>query len=175
MKKKVVSIFCALVASILLTTTAWAGTAVKLSSVTFSLGSLIADGKLSGLGKTDVTVKLDAIGTPDITCINFGGNTVPGQSSPKISASGEQALLGNDPVRKNGSSRFGVETQDPDYLPWDVAGCPSANWIGHIDFIRWTNATISINDTASGILLLKKDYTCTTTRYPASVSCTPVP
>src|SRR6266487_1940494 len=173
--KKVVSIFYALLAAILFTTSALAGGSVKLSGATFSLGSLIANGTLTGLGRTDVTVVLDASGIPAITCTNNGSNDVPVQSSPKISASGQQSLLGNSPLRKNGKSPFGVETVDPTVIAWDVAGCPNSHWSAQIDFIYWTNATINVYDTGTNALLLKQDYTCITTRFPANVSCQPVP
>ena len=176
MKKKILSVLSALLVSVFLTTSALAGASIKLSSVTFSLGSLIANGTLTGLGRTDVTVVLDASGVPVITCTNNGSNDVRGQSSPKVSASGEQSLLGNDPIRKNGKSPFDVETTDPDVIAWDAAGCPNANWTGHVDFIYWTDATISVYDTAtyspSAQPLTQRNYTCTTTRFPASVSCT---
>jgi hypothetical protein len=152
-----------------------AGPGIGLSSVKFSLGSLIADGVLSKLGSTDVNVVLDASGIPAVTCTNYGRNDVPGQSSPKISASGQQSLDGDSSIRKNGKSPFSVETVDPVSLPWDAAGCPNANWSARVDFIYWTNATISIYDSATNTLQLQQNYTCTTTRDPASVSCTPVP
>lgn len=175
MKKNFFSVLSAFIAAIMLSTSALAGASIKLSSVTFQLGSLIANGTLTGLGRTDVTVVLDASGFPAITCTNRGSNDVPGQSDPKISASGKQILLGDSPIRKNGRSLFGVETQDPTVLAWDAAGCPNANWTGHIDFIFWTDATISIYETATNSLLVQHQYTCTTTRFPARVICTPVP
>lgn len=171
MKKNIASLLSVLLVLALLTTPVSAGGAVKLSGVQFSLGSLIAKGFASGLGKTDVTVVLDGIGNPVITCTNNGQNAVPGQSAPKISAIGQQTLLGNDPLRKNGKAAFFTETDDPQTLPWDVAGCPNSNWIGHIDFIFWTNATISVYSTSTGALLTSQDYTCTTTRNPDTVSC----
>jgi|SRR5215208_1265156 len=170
MKKKILSLLSALLVITLLTTPASAGGAVKLSGVQFSLGSLIAKGTLSGLGNTDVSVVIDAIGIPMTTCTNYGGNPVPGQSAPKVSASGNQLLDGNSSVRKNGKSPFGVETVDPESIPWDQAGCPNASWSAHIDFIFWTDATISIFNASDQALLLKQDYKCTTTL--TSVSCT---
>ena len=175
MKKRLFSIMVVLLISSLVTSTASAGGAVRLSGVAFSLGSLIANGYASGLGNTDVTVVLDASGTSVITCTNYGGNDVPGQSYPKVSASGQQTLLGNDPLRKNGKSPFFTETEDPETLSWDVAGCPNSNWTGHIDFIFWEKATISVYSTSTGDLLKSQSYTCTTTRYPASVSCVATP
>jgi hypothetical protein len=175
MKIKVFSLLLATLLVMLMVSPVSAGPGIGLSGVKFSLGSLIADGILSRLGSTDVTVVLVASGIPAITCSNHGGNAVPGQSSPKISATGEQALLGDSPVRKNGKSPFAVETTDPVSLPWNAAGCPNANWSAHIDFIYWTNATISVYDSATNTLQVKQNYTCTTTRFPASVNCTPAP
>ncbi|HLO32330.1 MAG TPA: hypothetical protein VK249_24485 [Anaerolineales bacterium] len=171
MKKRILSLLSVLLITALLTSPVSAGGSVGLSRVQFSLGSLIASGDVKGLGNTDVLMVLDASGTPLITCTNNGGNSVPGQSSPKISASGSQFLDGNSPVRKNGKSPFGVETVDPQSIPWDQAGCPNANWLGHIDFIFWTDATISVLASSTGDLLFKQDYKCTTTL--TSVSCTP--
>ena len=171
--KKTVAVLYAFLASILITTSALAGGSVKLSIVTFNLGSLIANGTLTGLGNTDVTVVLEASGIPVIFCTNNGSNEVPGQSSPRISASGRQALPGSDPLRKNGRSPFDVETDNPD-LAWDAAGCPNSNWSARVDFVFWTNATIRVFDTNTGEPLLTRDFTCTTTRFPPSVSCTPV-
>ena len=175
MKKKMFSILIVTLLITLMASPVSAGPGIGLRSVTFSLGSLIANGSLFGLGRSDVTVVLDASGIPAITCTNYGSNDVPGQSFPKVSASGNQLLLGDSPVRKNGKSPFNVETVDPVSLPWDAAGCPNANWSARIDFIYWTNATLNVYDTATNTLQLQQNYTCTTTRYPASVSCTPVP
>ncbi len=175
MKKRIYSIMTMFLIASLFTSTVSAGGAVRLTGISFRLGSLIADGYASGLGNTDVTVVLDARGIPAITCTNHGGNAVPGQSSPKVSASGEQTLLGNDPLRKNGKAAFLAETEDPETLAWDVAGCPNSNWTGHIDFIFWTNATISVYSTSTGGLLKSQNYTCTTTRNPASVRCVAAP
>lgn len=174
MKHKSSIVLTVLLISMLFTSTVFAGGAVKLSNVQFGLGSLIATGFASGLGKTDVTVVLDASGIPAVTCVNYGGNAAPGQSYPKVSATGQQTLLGNDPIRKNGRSPFFTETDDPETISWSEAGCPNPNWTGYIDFIFWTDATISVYDTASGALLQSQSYTCTTTRYPASVTCSPV-
>jgi hypothetical protein len=174
MKNKLYMVLIVLLIATLTSSTVFAGGAVKLSGYSFSLGSLIATGYASGLGNTDVTVVLDASGIPAVTCTNYGGNDVPGQSYPKVSATGQQTLLGNDPLRKNGKAAFFTETDDPETLSWDVAGCPNSNWTGRIDFIFWTDATISVYSTSTGTLLASQAFTCTTTRYPASVSCTPV-
>lgn len=173
MKRKIISITTALLAAILLTSTVFAG-AIKFSSVTFRLGSLIADGYLTGLGNQDVEVELTATGIPAITCTNYGGNQVPGQSYPKISASGNQTLQDDDQRSKNGKSQFFVETDETGVLTWNEAGCPNSNWSATIDFVYWTEATINVYDLYTGDFLASQNYTCETTRYPASVTCTPV-
>jgi len=171
MKKKLYSLLSVFLMVIVMVTPVSAGGAVKLSSVKFSLGSLIANGTLTGLGNTNVLVVIDASGPAAITCSNYGGSQVPGQSYPKVSAIGDQFLDGDSAVRKNGKSPFGVETVDPESVPWDQAGCPNANWTGHIDFIFWTDATIRVYDAATQALLLQRDYACITTL--TTVSCTP--
>jgi len=174
MKKKLYIVMTMVLIAMLAATPVFARGAIKLSSVTFDLGSLIAKGYAGGLGNTDVTIVLDASGIPATTCTNYGGNDVPGQSYPKVSASGQQTLLGNDPIRKNGKSPFFTETKDPETIAWDAAGCPNSNWTAHVDFIFWTDAVISVYDATTGALLETQSYTCTTTREPASVSCTAV-
>jgi hypothetical protein len=171
MRRKISSVLIALLAAILITSTVFAG-AIRLSGVTFKLGSLIAEGTLTGLGKQDVVVQLDASGFPVVTCTNQGGNQAPGQNPPKVSASGQQLLFGFDLTRKNGKSPFGVETNDPPVLSAIEYGCPNNNWTAQIDFIYWTNATIKVLDLETQELLASQDYTCTTTL--TSVTCTPV-
>lgn len=171
MKQKIHFLLSVFLMVMLMATPVAAGGAVKLSSVSFRLGSLIAAGTLTGLGNSDVSVVIDASGPASITCTNYGENDVPGQSYPRVSASGNQRLEGDSSVRKNGRSPFGVETVDPEYLPGDEAGCPNANWTGQIDFIYWTDATISVFDVSTQQLLLQREYACTTT--VTEVSCTP--
>ncbi len=171
MKRRIISITTALLAAILLTSTVFAG-AIKFSNITFRLGSLIAEGSLTGLGNLQAKVLLDASGFPVISCTNNGGNQAPGQNPPKISAAGEQLVSGLDITKKNGKSPFGVETEDPQFVDPIVYGCPNANWTAQIEFIYWTDATISVVDPATEKVLASQDYTCITSL--TSVTCTPV-
>ncbi len=170
MNKKLFAIASSALIAMLVVTNAFAG-GIKFSS-NFSLGSLIAQGTITGIGNTDVTMVLDASGIPAITCVNQGGNQVPGQSFPKVSAEGSTYLPGDSLLRKNGTSPYGVETQPPAQLTWQQAGCPNSNWTAIITFVYWTNATISVYDTGTGALLAQQNYACTTTA--TSVSCTAV-
>jgi hypothetical protein len=176
MRKKFLSLFYAFLAAVLCTTSVSAGGSVKLSAApTFEIGSLIAKGTFLGLGKSGTyLVILEANGPAEITCVNFGTNDVPGQSSPRVSATGQQELSGDNGLLKNGKSSFDVETAPPAPVAWYDAGCPNANWTGRVDFVYWQNATLSVKDMATDLVLFTQDYVCTTTRDPAAVSCTAV-
>ena len=174
MKRKFLSILTVFLITMMLTSTVSAGGNIKLSSVQFRLGSLIAEGFASGLGNTDVTVELHASGIPAVTCTNPAGKTAPGQNPPKVSASGEQFIV-HENYTKNGRSPFEVETEDPQPgLTAKQMGCPNNSWSSAIDFVFWTNATLSVYNTAMGTLLVRQDYACVTTRNPDTVRCTPV-
>jgi len=172
MKKKILSILTIFILTTMMTSTVAAGGNVKLSSVQFRLGSLVAEGFASGLGNTDVTVVLNATGVPAITCTNRGGTQAPGQNPPKISASGSDFLV-HESYTKNGRSPFSVETEEPQPgLTAKQMGCPNNAWSASIDFVFWTDATLIVTDTATGAVLVQQNYTCVTTRNPDSVSCT---
>ena len=177
MKIKVSSLLLTTLLVILMVSPVSAGPGIGLKGVQFSLGSLIADGFVTGLGKTDVTIVLSASGErAEVSCINNGGSIVPGQSSPKLDAVGIDSLAGNDANRKNGKAPFTTETSD--FLPWNLAGCPNSNWVGQIDFVYWTEATLTVHqgfNNPNGEILEEQNYTCVTTRDPDRVSCTPVP
>lgn len=198
MRRKFLSILSALLAAMLITSTVFAGY-IKLSNVTFSLGTdtstnsgglqlmallaaesgqssfptLNATGTMTGLGKDDVIVQLQASGFPEVTCTNQGGNQAPGQNPPKVSSVGDQYLDGDISETKNGKSPFNVTTDPADLGSLDAIayGCPNDNWSAQIDFIYWTDATITVFD-LGGNELQSQDYTCTTTL--TSVTCKPV-
>jgi hypothetical protein len=173
MKKRVFSLLSILLMITLFASPVSAGRGIGLSGVTFSLGSLIANGTLVRLGPTDVTVALDAEGIPAIICTNNGQNDVPGRSAPKVFASGTQFVDG-DSVTKNGKAPFSTETTDPETLPWDVAGCPNSNWTARIDNILWTGATITVKDSSNNVLLGPVQYVCfPKLQTETSVTCKP--
>src|SRR4026207_1100688 len=144
MKKKFLSMLTALLMITLMTSTVSAGGNIKLSSVQFRLGSLIAEGFASGLGNTDVTVVLNATGVPAITCTNRSGTQAPGQNPPKGSAS-RSDFLAQESYTKNGRSPFSVEPEEPQPgLTAKQMGCPNNAWSASIDFVFWTNATLIV-------------------------------
>ena len=175
MNKKLFSILAVFLLSALITSTASAGGAVKLSGALFSLGSLSAAGTLTGLGgyNQGVTAELVARGIPVVTCTNQNGNQAPGQNPPQVSVTGEQFVAPQD-ITQKGMSPMNI-TAEPGPITGTQGGCPNDNWTAQIDFVFWTNATISVHDIATNDLLLQQDYTCTTTHNPDSVSCTAIP
>ncbi|HLO18700.1 MAG TPA: hypothetical protein VK206_27965 [Anaerolineales bacterium] len=146
-----------------------------MRSVQFTLGSLDVGGTLTGLGgyPEGVTATLTASGIPVVSCTNQGGNESPGQNPSRVSASGIQ-LIPNQDITKKGTAPLDVSAI-PEPITAKEGGCPNNNWTAEVVFVYWTNATITIFDTATNTVLLQQNYDCITTRYPPSVSCTPVP
>jgi hypothetical protein len=174
-RRRLITILSLIFALALTTTTALAARPRFSSAIDFSLGSLIAEGRLAGLGTEDVAVILDATGVPVVTCTNQGGNQAPGQNPPQVSARGSQFLV-HETYTKNGSTGFEVETNDPLPLSAKKMGCPNNTWTATIDFVFWTKARIEVRaNSVTGDLLLSQDFVCVTTRTPAAVSCTPTP
>jgi hypothetical protein len=177
MNKRLFSVLAVLLIASMVISPVSAGAAVKLSkSVDWTLGSLIASGSVFGLGTTDVTVRLDAVGIPEVSCTNKGGTQAPGQNPVAISASGAEFLV-HESYTKNGSSPFVVETEDPSAtFTAKQMGCANNTWTAVIEFVYWTHAKLTVLDTASGATLAEQNYDCVTVRVPEDkVTCTAVP
>ena len=146
---------------------------VNLSQVQFSLGSLIATGSVTGVGgySAGIRVELAATGTPVVTCTSPGGKQAPGRNPSRISAAGTE-FVGPQDITKKGKAPLSV-TAETTSITGRQGGCPNDSWKAEIVFVFWTSATISIYDAATGALLLRTNYVCTTIRFPPSVSCTP--
>jgi len=171
MKKKLSTILTVLLIVMLTTSTAFAGPAIKISAG-FALGSLIANGTLTGLDpQTTVTVVLTAKGICTI-----GEETIP------ISSVGAQILWGEEGAGKKNSERsFSVEA--PDQYPCSNSSETQSG------FIFWTDSTISVYNGAicgefcegfslttqtSNSLLTMQNYKCSTSFGAHSVDCKPV-
>lgn len=189
MKRILYPVLTAILIAIMVVYPAGAG-GYKLSSATFSLGSLIATGTASGLGSTDWLVELDATGHGSVICVNNGNNPVPGQSSPKIDGKGTQAIPRSQ-ITKNGKSPFDVTArpleETPGYiLDWQQGGCPNSNWTAFVDFVYWDQAVLSLVDPITFETVASYKYNCVTTRTgprgnpdstfdDGTVSCNQVP
>jgi hypothetical protein len=176
MKKKFFSLLLTvLLVAAVMTSTASAGGNVGLKSVQFSIGSLIANGTLTGLGgyKSGVTADLAARGIPTVLCTNQGGNQASGQNPSKIFANGKQ-YIGPQAITKKGTAFMDVEAS-PGSITALEGGCPNNNWSAKIVSVAWTNATISVYDTATGALLLERNYICDPTKQTATTAyCTEI-
>ncbi len=162
--------FLALLVVIGLTaTTAFAVSPHFGPDTSFSLGSLIGDGTVAGLGNEDAAVTLDAVGMPVVTCTNQAGNEVAGQNPPPVSSHGSQ-FLAHETHTTTGTSPFHVETASPGLLSATDLGCPSNTWTATIDFVFWKDATLAV--TAGGLTSQQK-FTCDTN--PDSIRCTALP
>ncbi len=171
MRKNLLRFAIVLLSIALLVTPAAAGH-IGYSNVTFTIGSLITQGTLTGLGNTDVTVTLIGTAVPVVTCTNLGGNQAPGQNPPHLQSSASQNLNHNN-YTKNGTSPFGVETLNPDgsNLTATQLGCPNDNWTAQVVSVTWTNATINVSSTATGALLASQNYVCVQPS-PTTITCT---
>jgi len=171
MNKKVFSLLITVLLVLATTTsTALAGGNVGLKSALFTIGSLDLNGTLTGLGGyTDgVQADLTATGTPVVTCVSPGGkDSPPGQNPSQVTATATQHIT---QIFKNGTAPVSLSAEPT--LTGVQGGCSNNNWTAQIDFVFWTHATFVVTDLSTNAVLLQQEYSCVTTRFPASVTCT---
>lgn len=166
MKRKVFSILTAMFAAVLITSTVFAG-AIKLSG-SARLGSIIFQGYVLGIGKTNWNLEMTATGVTSVICTNPGSNDVPGQSYPKVTGKAIQAIP-EDQIQKNGKAPVFLKAkpaEEENPIPWDIGGCPNPNWTGKSDFVYWDGFTILVKDPLTDAVTATFKYTCTTVRIP---------
>ena len=187
MRRKLMTSLSTLAVLSLAATSAFAA-GVHISGVTWSLGSVIADGKLTGLDPIPVKVVLTANGTATVVCRDDGRDDDHGHSSSgtsslsattsshshggptsvAVTVSGTKSL---NPPYTGGKARFHVETAQPWVSPAQ-AGCSGHGDGGHVVIlsVSWTSTNIMVTDTApSPTTLASQDYRCTSTA--TSISC----
>ena len=171
MNKKFFSILVTVFLVLAVTTsTASAGGNVGLKSAVFTIGSLDLAGTLTGLGgyAEGVQANLTATGTPVVTCVSPGGkDSPPGQNPSQVTATATQNIT---QIFKNGTAPVSLSAEPT--LTGVQGGCSNNNWTARIDFVSWTHATFVVTDLSTNAVLLWQEYSCVTTRFPASVTCT---
>ncbi len=162
MKKKLYSIFSAILIAMMVASPAGAG-GVR---ITFGLKSLVADITAWGIGSTDYTFQLDASGFASVVCTNYGGNQAPGRDFPHVDATDTRDVPKQD-ITKNGKVILSLEAipelEANPVVSGLEGGCPNSNWTARVDFVFWQTAVVQIVDTVTGNTTTY-NYTCVTTR-----------
>src|SRR5262249_25879501 len=104
--------------------------------------TLTVAGRLAGLGNEDLTITVTAQGTAIVICTNPGGQDVPGQNRPPITATASQNISAADIM--NGHVDFSVTTPEPPPPTPEEAGCPNPNWTTRISDVVFTSVTITV-------------------------------
>jgi hypothetical protein len=118
---------------------------------------LSAQGALTGLGNGDVVISLTAQANVVATCTNpSGASQPPGQNPARISVAGSQAIPQG--AIKNGTLSFNVSTQSPASTIGGAPDCPNSQWTESINDLKFTSATLTVQQPAPTVVLTA---TCT--------------
>lgn len=137
---------------------------------------LSSAGSLAGLGNGDVVVSLSALGKAIATCTNpAGANQPPGQNPADVALTGTQIIPEGE--IKNGNVNFSVQTTSPDPNPIPGApDCPNPQWTERITDVLFTNASLTVEQPASVVVLQVECVFAPPTSNgsvpPGTVSCT---
>ena len=164
MKKKLYSIFSAILIAMLMASPAGAG------GVTIKprLGSLILDITAWGQpNSTDYVYSVDASGIASVVCTNQGGNAAPGRNFPHVDGQDSKTVTPKD-ITKAGKVVTSLEAvppqEDPDFVfSGKEGGCPNNNWSAKADFVFWQAFTFTIKAVATGEITTF-EFSCVTTR-----------
>jgi hypothetical protein len=119
--------------------------------------TLSAQGALVGLGNGDVVITLTAQADVISTCTNPAGSTQPpGHNPAPITVTGSEAIPQG--AIKNGTLSFNVSTQSPASTITGAPDCPNAQWTESIDDLKFTSATLTVQQPAPTVVLTA---TCT--------------
>lgn len=140
----------------------------NIRGVTFNLGSLIADGQVTDMDPFQISkVILKTSGPADVICRDLDGYKPDKLSGhhPVVNATGYVWIKAN----AHGKSYFHVVAKPPTYISPHSAGCPHGYEKAIVDFVYFTQASITVTD-KHGTPLDQENYRCETTRE--CVTCT---
>ncbi len=137
--------------------------------------TLTAAGNLAGLGNGDVRVTLNATANPTASCTNPAGQTQPpGQNPASVNVTGSESIPA--PEIKNGTTPFSVTTNPPVTPVVGAPDCPNPQWTEAITDMRFTSATIIVEQpVGTTVLTVSCTFSSPTTNGPVpggNVTCT---
>lgn len=160
--RRIISASLTALAILSLTVSSVFAVGARIRGVTFSLGSLVADGKVTDMDPHQVSkVVLQTSGPADLICKDVDGHKppVPAYHHPVVSAQGLVLIVAD----AHGRASFHVEAKPPKYVDVHIAGCPRGYEKALVDFVFFTNASIQVKD-QHATQLDRADYRCETTR-----------
>lgn len=162
MRRKLMTILTILMVLSLSVTTLYAAN-VRITSVSFSLGSLIADGTMDGFDPNQsAKVNLQANGIGKVFCHPAQGKA-SGPYQVTIVGTGAQSIQADGA----GLSGFHVETGVTKIKNFS---CPPGTTT-ELRHELWSGAVITVKDPAAQTVLLTETYTCQ--QGPETIICTP--
>ncbi|MBI4510755.1 MAG: hypothetical protein HY698_14060 [Deltaproteobacteria bacterium] len=113
--------------------------------------TLTGTADLAGLGEGDILITINATANPTAVCTNpSGANQPPGQNPAPVNVTGSASFPQSQ--IKNGSLSFSVTTQPPASPVPGAPDCPSSNWTETITDMRFTSATITVQQAGTTVL-----------------------
>jgi hypothetical protein len=150
-----ISLFILLVAGVVFAASVHFKRNPSFTDTGLTLSSTIS---LAGLGNQDVTIILDAEGTPTTVCQNPGSKeTEPaGQNPANFDIPAGSLTIPSSQI-KNGNLTVSLATLQPADPTAQEAGCPNANWDAEITDVAFTSATITVIQ--GGQVVLQQTFT----------------
>ena len=151
MRRSILSSFI-VCAALTLTAIAWAASFTVDPTATDQGSTLLVQGTVSGLAPGDAVVRVRALGTANVTCVNPGGNEANGQNrngTRRVTVNGVQRISAADIAA--GTVSFQVTTSAPSLGP-KAAGCPNTRWSARVDDVTFRTVTVRVLQGGSVVL-----------------------
>jgi hypothetical protein len=158
MRRKLMRLLAVVIILGLTTTAAWAYNPHLSSSLSASVGSLIAEVQAAGLDPSQpVYFGLRGLGTGTAVCVNPVGKQVRGKNAISVDVDVISDLV---EAQDNGSASVTLETNAPFPSP-KAAGCPNGFTVSVFN-VDWTGAIVTLL-AADKTTIDQNIYSCNTT------------